>query len=227
MLECSGKSLIDEVHSYYTRINQDAQQAVNAFWAEFSAHYSELKALDNQAVAAGMKLRNNLTFVAPLLTASSSEATKNLDNYGGEYVGAGLGIGAVIGSFIIPVVGTVIGARIGALFGGMFSSSPDIEQIKNETWEKLSPGIDKAFDNIFDVIENDKEAYIQAIAQEIVKQIARSYVTYDGLVKKMIQQDEQEKKQLQKNVAVIQNELTEIENRKRSISESREKIKAD
>lgn len=133
---------------------------------------------------------------------------------GTEAAGLGLGMagGASLGSLIFPGIGTIIGGLVGSFFGSLFG--PPIENVRGKVYRSISRAIDDQLsDQLYPHLEKMIALKRLELNDIIVYSIEKYVLNYDEIIRSLIEEHEQKKRDMEQYVKQANEVITELNKR--------------
>jgi len=157
----------------------------------------------------------NIPTSATIKTADLSEASKYIAEQvssNNKSVFGGAAAGAAVGTAIAPGVGTVIGGIIGLFGGAMFS--PDVNEVKKTTKEKLSTPLKGYFSDVVHRATKGFDNYVTQIRNCIPTEINKYLTTYHKTVSDQIDKEKKKIANVESKILFLKTDMDSISKRK-------------
>jgi predicted GTPase/gas vesicle protein len=208
------------------KIRKQTEVQLNKFEVEFKKIYRMLKSLDGKlSINEGLvTIREE---VRGLMTESDSfirvtnllDESETAENWA---IGGGAGAGAVLGTFLFPGVGTIIGAALGSFIGGLFG--PDIDELQEKSWHEVKDVITHSYDQAKISIMDSVRVAMNGANDRLTNTLDVYFDEYESLVKKMIERDREEQKDLEKRRSEVEQSINEAHTRLQRIKKISQKL---
>lgn len=198
LLDEMKNKIINFYNNLLTQLFDNSSKYKTEFEEQFTALYKTLEALDTSGQISEFK--TNVDFFNNKLQEfrNSNFLGYDFDEYlkrqRGLLAGGAIG-GAAIGTAIAPIIGTAIGALIGGFVGTLFG--PSVEELRKKYLTQLDPMISSFYGNLLNALSADLQNINTNTANQLFISMDHYFNIYGNLVKRMIEQDEQQEKQLE------------------------------
>lgn len=186
-------------------------ELLKAVFRQFEERFEEQYSLDR------LTLGNVSVGHRPILRVEVSTNTaleEVSEAMGTEAAGLGLGMagGAILGSLIFPGIGTIIGGLVGSFFGSLFG--PPIENVRGKFYRSISRAIDDQLsDQLYPHLEKMIALKWLELNDIIVYSIEKYVLNYDEIIRSLIEEHEQKKRDMEQYVKQANEVITELNKR--------------
>jgi GTPase SAR1 family protein len=220
VLNQNQQALLLELQCDFEQILEAAVQVGQYFDSRFSEAYHRLEAFGGSVVTEVNQF-DTIQLSKSDVFSSIQSANKQIDSTDNSIAG-GLGTaGAVIGSILLPGVGIFLGGFVGLIAASLFIS---LDVRKQKLWEKLHPNLNSYFDSVKATAKQEVKRYTQNLTDLINRRIDAYVNRYQAVVDEMLNEQKQELKRLFEMQELIQGDLLEIDQRKKSLSAIQQKL---
>lgn len=203
-----GNMMLQEVNGKdgIKGINGSYKYGISSFKRDFREHFKQLKCF--------IPLAKNEILTIPQISALEPKQI----SFAGEYTNQMLkkenrsfwgtiAAGAAAGS-VIPGLGTLAGAAIG-YFATAFTG-PSVTEVRNQTQTILKTHLNRYFEDVYQTVYDKIEGHASILRNQLEEEIDRYPKEYRTEVEKMIKNEEQQKKSLQKQIKDLQDDMNEL-----------------
>lgn len=208
-------SLLSKNRKRYGKFDALAASQLEVFQREFIKLYENLSILDQDKTAQSKSTNRSVTHNSSSLSYNTKSIIKSIKDSKGAMRGMGLA-GAVIGTYMLPVIGTIIGGAIGATIGWFFE--PSLEDMQNNCWSKLEESYPQVESEMTSILSQEIDSQIDLFNTFIASRINAYYKEYGATVAKIMKSEVKVKKQYDKSISNLQDDLAQIEKRKAELT---------
>lgn len=206
-----------------SQLNGLIRKVFRDFEERFEAQYS-LKRLTYGQVSMGS------FSLPPGAVEVSAEAalTQVNEALGAQNAGVGLGMagGAIVGSMILPGIGTIIGGLLGSVLGNLFG--PPIKEVRRKVFASIVQAIsDQLNHELYPQLENmiaQKRLELNNVILETIEQYVRRY---DTVVRRLIEEHEQKKREIERYVNQAKVAVRELKKRQQELDKLASSLAAE
>ncbi len=221
--DCMAEMRVVSTHTseQLGRVAKAAEAQVISFQGDFQKKFEELSILDVDFSKYKRTRKVRISKSPETVQDTRQYVAKELTKENRAFLGTAAA-GALIGTSIAPVIGTAIGAVVGFFAGGFFS--PNIEKVKENTIEKLSPSLNAYVSETCNTLLDDFKKQSSLFSESIENEIDAYYNEYKETVDAKFQEATNKMNNIKNKLNTINADMQEVQNRKYALSSSEKQI---